>query len=207
MQKNFQRYLEAIQYKITGGQEYGWNCYPNARYYDSETDLAEVNALVDAANDVVYEIHVSEAGYGDKAIFRWINPDYRDAYTAEAESRNVDPDKAYDDVAYCDTDSFDDIIAKTAAIAAGEEYDDRVVMHLDLPEDTLFLLFKEAHRLDITANQLFTQILEEAVDQAEALAAEKLATELERVRAEELAAHAARVAAVTDPDLTGYQGA
>lgn len=192
MQKNFQRYLEAIQYKITGGQEHGWNCYPNARYYDSDTEHAEVGALVDAVNDVVYEITVSEAGYS-KPIYRWINPDYVAAHASEAESRNVDPNQAYDDVAFWDTDSFDDIIAKVTAMVAGEEYDERVVMSLDMPEDVLFNLYREAHRRDITANQLITEILESYIDHTD-----KPSTNWDPN---------AVIRAATDPDITGYQGA
>jgi hypothetical protein len=88
-----------------------------------------------------------------------INPDHVDAYSAEAQTRTVNPKEAWDDVDYVDLDVDDDFMQKCLAIRAGEPYDTRVSMPLVLEDDQLFDLMKLAHEQDVTLNTLVENML------------------------------------------------
>ena len=54
-------FLEAIDYKITGGSEYSWTCFgPDARYLDciddegSSESRYSINAIFDSEDQTVY---------------------------------------------------------------------------------------------------------------------------------------------------------
>ena len=65
-----------------------------------------------------------------------------------------------------DLESDDDFIEKARAIRAGEDYDTRVSIPLDLPDDVLFTLMKQAHEQDITFNDHMENILRSACKEA-----------------------------------------
>ena len=74
---------EALDHKITGGSEYQWNCYPDGRYLDYESDFAHVSVLYSTVDQTVYQAEVSvkrEAWDEDKKPYRWLNPDYKMRY-------------------------------------------------------------------------------------------------------------------------------
>jgi hypothetical protein len=50
------------------------------------------------------------------------------------------------------------------AIVAGEEYDTRVSIPIDLPEAELMVLFKLAHEADMTFNDFVEQVLREQLE-------------------------------------------
>ena len=52
-----------------------------------------------------------------------------------------------------------DIIEKARAIVNGEEYDNRVQVNIELPEEDINVLMKMAHEQDITLNNLIENIL------------------------------------------------
>ena len=81
-----------------------------------------------------------------------VHGDYRD------EKLN---DEAWDDTKWIDLESDDDWIQKALAIVAGEDYDTRVTIPLDLPEAELMVLFKAAHAEDMTFNDFVEKILRE----------------------------------------------
>jgi hypothetical protein len=54
-------------------------------------------------------------------------------------------------------------VEKCSAIFAGESYDERVSIPIDLPQEHLFALMKQAHELDITFNQHVEQVLRDQI--------------------------------------------
>ena len=83
-----------------------------------------------------------------------VNPDYKevDIHT-----------QAWDDTNWIDLDVDDDFIQKALAIKAGEEYDTRISVPLELDDDIMFDLMKLAHERDVTFNKLVEDILREAI--------------------------------------------
>jgi hypothetical protein len=111
-----------------------------------------------------HEVYAVEAcDYKHERAYRLINPDYKFAYDDEAAGRNVRANEAWDDVNYVDLEVDDDFIQKALSIIAGEDYDTRIDMPLQLDDDTLFELMKKAHEQDITLNQLVEDVLRNVI--------------------------------------------
>jgi hypothetical protein len=160
-------FLELIDHRITGGDEYQWRCYGNhAHTIDSDGDNHSFSVVFDRLNQTVYEVTVCD--YSNDRAYRMINPDFESKHNDEAADRNVPANQAWDDVLYVDLDVDDDFIQKSLAIKSGKPYDTRVQLDLDLDDDLLFGLMKLAHQQDITLNHLIEQILREMIDRVRA---------------------------------------
>jgi len=157
-------FLEAIDYKITDGSDYGWNCYgPNARHLDSyKEDHYSINAIFDSQDQFVYAIELWD--YVNNREYRWQHPEYQDAFLAEAKERNIDPRESLDNSKYVDLEVIEDILEKIRCVVAGEEYDTRVQVPVDFSDQELLQYMKLAHQKDITFNQLVEQALREAIE-------------------------------------------
>jgi len=164
-------FMEVIDYKITEGSDYLWHCYGEHAYrldsWNQEQDGHTVSIVFDTRTQKVYE--ASAYDYGRDRAYRLINPDYRQAHQQEASEKNVQENQAWDDVNYVDLETDEDFLDKARAISQGRDYDNRVQVPLDLPDDMLFELMKRAHEQDITLNQLVEIIVRDAIDQAEML--------------------------------------
>jgi hypothetical protein len=162
-------FMETVDYKVTEGSDYCWNCYgPNAYRLDSwnqEQDGHTVSIVFDTRSHVVYEANAYD--YQRNRAYRLINPDYVQAHKDEAVDRGVDIDQAWDDVNYVDLETDEDFLEKARAIVAEEEYDTRVQVPLTLPDDQMFELMKMAHERDLTLNQMVEQMLREVIEREE----------------------------------------
>ena len=159
------QFMETVDYKVTEGSEYCWNCYgPNAYRLDSwnqEQEGHTVSIVFDTRTHVVYEASVYD--YSRERAYRLINPQFKDAYSEESRNRNVLENQAWDDVNYVDLETDEDFLEKARAIVADEDYDTRVQVPLTVNDDTLFSMMKLAHERDITLNQLVEEILKEEI--------------------------------------------
>ena len=159
-------YFETVDFKITEGSKYMWNCFGPAAYrldaWNGDQSGTNASIVFDTETHTVYEVTVYD--YDKSAAYRMINPDYIDQYKKEAKKREVDPDQAWDSVSYTDLEVVDDWVIKARAIITGKEYDNRVLMPLELPDDQMFELMKLAHERDMTLNQFVEHILQHYVD-------------------------------------------
>jgi hypothetical protein len=159
-------WMEVVDYRITEGSSYGWGCYGSDAYcldsWNGDQDGHSLSVTFDQRTQVVYEVQIHD--YGHNRAYRMINPDYVKAHTAEAEHRNSDMEEAWEGVNYTDLDVDDDWIQKALAVVAGEDYDTRVSVPIDLPEAELMTLFKQAHAADMTFNAYVEQILTVALE-------------------------------------------
>ena len=128
---------EVLDHKITTGSEYTWNCYPDARFLEYESDYAHVSVIFSTINQEVYEAEICikrDAYKEDMRPYRWLNPDTKDAMIDEAKKRKVKYRKAWDDVKYIDLDLEVDFLEKAKAIFNGLDFDTRVLMEVDLDD-------------------------------------------------------------------------
>lgn len=160
-------FMEAVQYKITEGSEYMWNCYgPNARsldYWNGETGAGgrTVTMVFDTQTQFVYQMEAWDQS--TDAAYRWIHPGYIEGVVAESQSRGVDFYQSFDDHKYTDLEVPEDILEKATAIAAGEDYDNRIMVTLTLGYDEEHLLMEMAHEADMSLNQFVEKILREDI--------------------------------------------
>jgi hypothetical protein len=160
-------WMELVDYKITEGGEYGWQCYgPNSYSLDSWNGVHgkgghSFSIVFSTKTQKVYE--VSMCDYTNDRAYRMINPKNVEKHRKESESKSVLANQAWDDVDYVDLDVVDDFIQKAFAIRAGEDYDTRVSVPVDFTDEELLTYMKMAHERDITFNQLVEEALREAI--------------------------------------------
>jgi len=157
-------YMEAVQYRITDGSEYQWSCYgPNARsmgYWNGRyDDGVSVNMVYDTITQFVYEMEAWDYAGGKE--YRWIHPGYIESYVGEANERGVDWKQSIDNNKFIDLEIAEDILEKATAIAAEEEYDDRIMIQLELGDAEQMMLMEMAHEADMSLNQFVEYILRE----------------------------------------------
>lgn len=160
-------FLAMVEYSITDGFEFLWLCYgPHAHSisgceYDPENPDSSVSCVFDKITQQVYEI---QAWDGTNNIeYRWIDPDFRQAYLVEAASRGIDASISADGRKYIDLETENDITEKAKAIFNRESYDRRVEVPVSLSDEDAFTLMRMAHEKDITLNELINDILREII--------------------------------------------
>lgn len=165
-----QDFMKVVDYRVTEGSDYLWKCFgDNAEPYslsawNQEHDGWSFNIVFDTGNQEVYMVEACD--YKHNRAYRLINPDWVKDYRNYAKTHNPEfIDQAWDDVDYVDLESDDDWIQKAQAIKAGEDYDTRVSIPLDIPEQELMLLFKAAHERDMTFNEFVEEALRNTIDE------------------------------------------
>jgi hypothetical protein len=158
-------FMEAVDYKITEGSEYMWQCYGNHAYrldsWNQDHEGHSVSIVFDTRTHVVYE--ASAYDYQRNRAYRLINPDFKFGHDDEAAGRGVEANQAWDDVAYIDLDVDEDFLEKAHAIVLGKDYDTRVQVPVDFTDEELLTYMKLAHERDLTFNQLVEEALREAI--------------------------------------------
>ena len=162
-------FLEAIDYKITEGSEYGWNCYGN-NTHRVERQVGDhtgntLTCVFDTKEHFVYELEAWD-NQNDR-IYRWLNPDYKKAYKKACKKHNVDFKNACDRMDYIDLDVEEDILEKVCAIANEEDYDTRVMIPVDFSDEDLLQYMKMAHECDMTFNEFVEEALRHAIKEVE----------------------------------------
>lgn len=159
-------FIEAIEYKITEGSDYQWDCFgPNARYLDcAGPNLNQdynISAIFDSKDQTVYAIEVWD--YRADREYRWINNAYVKDHMKSCAKYNVDIYESMDGRNYIDLDVAEDILEKANALVNGKAYDERVQIPLNVDEDTLYMLMKEAHNRDLTLNEFVEDLLSKEI--------------------------------------------
>ena len=163
-------YLEAIDFKITEGSDFGWKCYgSDARYLDCQgSDLNKdysISAVFDSKTQRVYAMEAWD--YRNDREYRWIDPEFRKAHREECKKHNVIVDESFDDHEYIEIEVPEDILDKISAIVNNKSYDTRVKVPIDFSDEDLLQYMKIAHERDITFNQLVEEALREAIKEFE----------------------------------------
>jgi hypothetical protein len=168
---SMQRFMECVNYRVTEGSDFGWNCFGDFAYrldsWSGDQDGHTITIVFDTKTQTCYSLEAFD--YANKRAYRWINPDFVQAHRDEAKNREVYETEAWEDdlgvsIKFVDLETQDDFFTKATAIVNGEPYDTRVEVPIDLPNDVLFQLMVKAHEQDITFNQLVEQALQAAID-------------------------------------------
>lgn len=173
---NLSDVITAAGSRISNASEYLWQCFGNNAYSIDfrDTDGEECTSCTyDKEHQFVFEITVSVPGQDQ--CFRWINPEYREAYVNECKQRNINPSIAWDDLRY--TEISDESLMLEYVKDVGETYYDdlpiseesdidekgRVSVPLEMTEEETFRLMTLAHEADLTLNEYVEKILEKEI--------------------------------------------
>lgn len=160
-------FMEVIDYRITEGDDYTWPCFGNdAKPYslsawNGDHDGWSFNIVFDTGTQEVYMVEACD--YKHQRAYRLMNPDWVEDYQDYAKAHNPEyANQAWDSVDFIDLEEDDDWIQKALSIKAGEDYDTRVSVPLELSDEDMLTYMKAAHERDMT----FNQFVEEAIKQA-----------------------------------------
>jgi hypothetical protein len=145
-------WLELVGYIITEGCDYMWNCYGDAYILVSEnynTDIVFCKETLD-----VREVTITH----NNRTYRLIDKKFAGAMYDEATLRGIDVDSEY-----IDLETVEDFREKANAIVQGIEYDERIMIPLDMTDAEMLMLMRAAHALDITFNQFVELAVTEAL--------------------------------------------
>ena len=133
------QFMETVNYRISEGSAYMWGSYgPHVYMLDSwsgDQDGHSFSIIFDVITQEVYEVQAHD--YTNNRAYRMINPDYNDKYAKESDQRGISKDEAWDEVRYTDLELDEDFIEKSLAIIAGEKYDTRVSIPIELQDNEL----------------------------------------------------------------------
>ena len=161
-------WMELVDYKITEGSTYGWQCYgPNAYCLDSWNGVYDdggysFSTIFNTKNQKVYEVTVCDNT--NNRAYRMINPDYIKKQGKEAKARDVNPNEAWSEVDYVDLEVDDDFIQKCLAIKAGEYYSTDITVPIELDNDSILQAALAAHERGITLNAYINMALADLVE-------------------------------------------
>ena len=148
---SLKEWMEVANYRITeGGDYFAYGGAYALTSWNGDQDGYSIEIIFSPRTQEVYEVQACD--YKHNRAYRLVHGDYRD------EKLN---DEAWDNTNWIDLESDDDWIQKALSIVAGEDYDTRVTIPLDLPEAELMVLFKAAHAEDMTFNDFVEKILRE----------------------------------------------
>ena len=165
-------FMELVDYKITEGSSYGWECYgPNAYTLDSWNGVHgkggySFSIVFSTKSQKVYEVSVCD--YTNDRAYRMIVANKLDKHRKEALARAVNLNEAWDDVEYVDLEVDGDFLQKCLAIKAGEDYDTRIEVPIIFTDEDLLTYMTIAHERDITFNQLVEEALQYAIEESKA---------------------------------------
>jgi hypothetical protein len=162
---SLKQFMELVDYRITEGSDYCWDCYGSdaysLSYWNQDHSGHSFCIIFNTKTHTVYEVQAHD--YLHDRAYRLIHPAGQLAYAAEARQRDVAFAEAWDNVNYVDLETDEDFLDKAQCIIAGEDYDTRIDLPLRLDDDALFELMKQAHERDITLNQLVEDILRDVI--------------------------------------------
>ena len=157
------QFLEAGNYRITEGSDFGWRCYGHDAYMLDVLiggfDENSSTIVFDRKTQEVFEVTAYD--YANERAYRLTNIDYVDARRQEATSRSVSNKEAWEGVDYIDLETEEDLLEKLTAIMSNKEYDTKISIPVDLEDDVLHNLMLLAHKADLTLNEYVEQILRE----------------------------------------------
>lgn len=164
---SLKEWMELVDYKITDGSNYGWQCFGyNAYSLDSWIgDQAGYTFSItfDTKDQTVYQVEAFD--YKHNRAYRMINPTHQPQHLAEATARNVNANEAWEGVGFVDLEVVDDFIQKCLAIKTGEDYDTRVSIPLDFTDEELLKYMTMAHERDMTFNDFVEEALRYAIEE------------------------------------------
>lgn len=162
------RWLETVEYRITEGSEFCWNCFGSQSYRldhwsgDSQ-ESPSFSITFDRGNQTVYQMEAHD--YINDRAYRWTDPDWQKVYNDEALQRGLNAIEAWDDVEYVELESLDDYFEKASAIYRGDDYDTRVSVPIDFSDEELLKYMTMAHERDMTFNEFIEEALRQAIEE------------------------------------------
>ena len=160
------QWMETVDYRITEGNRFGWDCYGLDAYtldsWDGFQDGSTLSITFDTRTQTVYQVEAFD--YANERAYRIINPEYLALYREELDRRGADK-CAWEGVKFTDLEVDEDWLEKARAIFLGVDYDTRVSIPVDFTDAELLKYMTMAHEQDMTFNAFVEKALQNAIDE------------------------------------------
>lgn len=148
---NHKQFFDIVKFQVSNGSAYPNPTYASAYMVNSsKRDEYNASCIFNIDTGAVYEIYVHDCV--KYTSYRWIAEEFRDSII-NMSSTSIEVEE--------------DILEKLTAIVAGQPYDTRVIMPLELSDSDFLIMAKAAHAEDITFNEFIEKALTEAVKKFE----------------------------------------
>ena len=147
------QFMELVEFKLTeveSDSDYG-PYTTRFTYWNKVQTGVSVSAVFDTMLQKIHELTVCD--YTANKGYIWIDPE-----------NHVGEVEMCDGIYFTHLEIAEDFFEKAYAILNGIEYDTRIQVPLDLTEEDLFRLMREAHASDITLNQRVERILRKVIE-------------------------------------------
>ncbi len=94
--------IQMLDGRVSDGSDYQWKSFPNGHVLEFRNAQGEpfASCVFSKTTYNVYELCITRRN----DAFRWVDPAYIDAYKEESRSYGFNPDTAWDNVTWQDTD-------------------------------------------------------------------------------------------------------
>jgi len=152
--------FQVMDHDVEEFWRYCWNCYGKFAY-GVDFNCQSKNEVSFIHNPITREVfEITAYDFHNDRAYRWIHPDYVESHIAESEEIGADPHDSYIGGTFIDIDVKQDILDRMIAIADGDDYDTRVTIPIDISDEDLLKLMKQAHELDMTFNNYVEMVIE-----------------------------------------------
>ena len=169
MSENIEKWMKAVQFNVSEGWTYGWDCFSKNTHALSATSNDWESTLIfdrDTKEVFLCEVLDMKNARSYRYFFTEEHQKAHKAYIERLSSAFKDVD--HNDKPWITLDVEEDFFDKLTSIVKGEEYDPRVELPLDLTDAEFLILAKKAHEADMTFNDYVARALEQAIDMLKA---------------------------------------
>jgi len=153
-------YLKLIGYRIGDCSDFGWECFgPNTKFIESNmiNDNYYTNCIYNPASEEIF--HITFTDCITHKMYEWIHPDYIQKYDDEFKQNNIFSEDTSNDDDDIRVEIIEDIVEKVQCVMDGKEYDPRILVPVDLDEDTIQELTAIAAERGISIDKLIEDAL------------------------------------------------
>lgn len=164
-------FFTLFDYKVTEGSDFCWNCFgPNSRFIELKYNDIGGSVVFSKLDQEIFQAEVYDEA--KNLAYRWMPTQAKIDYFAECEKRNVPKMEAWDGCEFVDVDSVSEFYGIVKSLIEGEDPDedfpeDDLDVELDLPHNVIVFLALEAHKRNITLNEMINIVLREMLTKIE----------------------------------------
>jgi len=159
-------FFTLFDYKVTEGSDFCWNCFgPNSRFIELKYNDIGGCVVFSKLNQEIFQAEVYDEA--KNIAYRWMPPQAKIDYFAECEKRNVPKMEAWDGCEFVNVDSVSEFSGIVKSLIEGKDPEDDLEVELDLPHNVIVFLALEAHKRNITLNEMINIVLRDMLTKIE----------------------------------------
>lgn len=163
-------FFSMFDYKVTEGSEFYWNCFgPNCRFIELKNN--EIGGCVVFSKEDQEILQAEVYDEAKNVAYRWMPPSAKEKYFTECEVRNVPKMEAWEGCDFIDVETVNEFSDIVKSLIQGEplegDFEGDMDVELELPHHVIVFLSLEAHKRNITLNEMINIVLRDMLTKIE----------------------------------------